>query len=151
MVPPKCGCSKRTHNLPPLVCKALLRVYEHLSDRKLIQGCQRAKNQNSNDSLHFVKWSLAPKERHASLFTVEAAVTEAVMRFNAGNAKTFTIILKELSFNPGPTSAKRVDEKDKHWETDSTCKCAAADSLQGILKKRHFDVSKQLDYVHGGY
>ncbi|KAH9363334.1 hypothetical protein HPB48_006440 [Haemaphysalis longicornis] len=33
-------------------------------------------------------WALTPKERHESLFTVEAAVAEAVMRFNGGNERT---------------------------------------------------------------
>lgn len=38
-------------------------------------------------------WALAPKQKHASLFAVQAAVAEAVMKFNAGYEKASTAIL----------------------------------------------------------
>lgn len=139
------------YNLPPHVCKALLPVYERLSDRKLIERCQRGKTQNSNESLHALIWSLAPKQRHASLFTVQAAVAEAVMRFNAGNLRASENILKQLSMNPGSKSAKRLAEKDKLRQTQSACKRSAAENVQRALKKRHYDAQEQHDYVPGGF
>ncbi|KAH9363325.1 hypothetical protein HPB48_006431 [Haemaphysalis longicornis] len=71
---------KHRYNLPPHVCEALLPVYERLSDEKLLQRCLQGKTQNSNESLHSMIWALAPKEKHASLFTVQAAVAEAVLK-----------------------------------------------------------------------
>lgn len=68
---------KHKYNLPPHVAQAFLPVYMHLSDRKLLEHCQRGKTQNGNKSLQFVIWSLVLKIRHESLFTVEAAVAEA--------------------------------------------------------------------------
>ncbi|KAH9378592.1 hypothetical protein HPB48_009959 [Haemaphysalis longicornis] len=113
VVPPKCCyCKGRAHAETPLqlatsrVQSFPRPVYERLSDRKLLERCQRGQTQNNNESLHAVIWALAPKERHASLFTVEAAVAEAVMRFNGGNERTSAGILKKLNLTPGQKSAR---------------------------------------------
>ncbi|KAG0428226.1 hypothetical protein HPB47_024746 [Ixodes persulcatus] len=49
------------HNLPPHVYKALLPLYECLSEKKLVERCQCSKTQNSNESLQSLTWALAPK------------------------------------------------------------------------------------------
>lgn len=133
-----------------LMC-AKLTIYERLSERKLLERCQRGKTQNNNESLHSIIWSLAPKQRHASLFTVEAAVAEAVMRFNAGNRRTSAAILNELSLNPTAMSNKRMAEKDERRENECARKHALADSVQGALKRRHLNSSRQFDYISGAY
>lgn len=104
---------KQPRNLPPHVCQALPRIYERLSDKIVPEGCQQGKAQNSNERLHTVIWSLAPKECHASLFTVEAAVAEAVLKFNAGNIRATACPLKELSINPSTLYSDRTTEKDQ--------------------------------------
>lgn len=142
---------KHRYNLPPHVCKVLRPVYERLSDRKLLERCQRGQTQNNNESLHAVIWALAPKERHASLFTVEAAVAEAVMRFNGGNERTSAGILKELNLTPGQKSARRTAEKDRRRAAESARKRAAAENVQRAVKKRHTNAGKQTDYIPGGY
>lgn len=108
---------KHRHNLPPHVCKALSPIYERLSDEKLLERCQRGKTQNSNESLHSVVWAHSPKERHASLFSVQGAVAEAVLKFNAGNEAASTAILKELKVNPGLLVTKLMAEKDHRRTT----------------------------------
>ncbi|KAG0429772.1 hypothetical protein HPB47_023294 [Ixodes persulcatus] len=128
---------KHHYNLPPHVCKALLPLYECLSERKLLAWCQRRKTQNTNESLHSMIWALAPKHRHASLFSVEAAVAEALLKFNAGNEIASARILRELNVTPGPQSSKRMVKKDKRRATASACKCTSADNMQRALKKRH--------------
>ncbi|XP_077537466.1 uncharacterized protein LOC144149688 [Haemaphysalis longicornis] len=142
---------KHRYNFPPHVCKALLPIYQRLSNKKLLDRCSRGKTQNSNESLHSLIWALAPKERHASLFTVQAAVAEAVMRFNAGNAKTSSGILKALSLNPSVKSTKRMTEKDHQRAQDSARKHTSAERVQQALKKRHSRANKQSDYIPGGY
>lgn len=142
---------KHRYSLPAHVCEALLPVYERLSDRKLLERCQRGKTQNNNESLHSMIWALAPKERHASLFTVEAAVGEAVMKFNAGYARSATGILKELSLTPGRQNSKRLAEKDKRRMTASARKHASAENVKQALRKRHRTDKNQQDYVPGGY
>lgn len=117
---------KHRYNLPPHVCKALLPIYERLSDERLPERCQRGKTQNSNESLHSVVWAHSAKERHASLLSVQAAVAEAVLKFNAGNEAASAAILKELKVNPGPSAKKRM-----------------AENMQRALKKRHLGDSKQ--------
>ncbi|XP_077490729.1 uncharacterized protein LOC144101435 [Amblyomma americanum] len=142
---------KHRHNLPPHVCKALLPIYERLSERKLLERCHRGKTQNSNESLHSLIWALAPKERHASLYTVQAAVAEAVMRFNAGSERTSKIILRELGLNTSAKASKRMTEKDERREHKSARKHAAAENVQSAFKKRHLDNGKQRDYIPGGF
>lgn len=142
---------KHRYSLPAHVCEALLPVYERLSDRKLLERCQRGKTQNNNESLHSMIWALAPKERHGSLFTVEAAVGEAVMKFNAGYARSATGILKELSLTPGRQNSKRLAEKDKRRMTASARKHASAENVKQAPRKRHRTDKNQQDYVPGGY
>ncbi|KAH7958418.1 hypothetical protein HPB49_001406 [Dermacentor silvarum] len=139
------------YNLPPHVSKALLPIYERLSERKLLERCQRGKTQNNNESLHSLIWALAPKERHASLFTVEAAVAEAVMKFNCGNLRTSSGILEELSLNPSLPSTRRMNEKDRHRAAESTRKHASTERVQQALKKRHYNAKQQSDYIPGGF
>ncbi|KAH7950264.1 hypothetical protein HPB49_021675 [Dermacentor silvarum] len=102
---------KHPRNLPP-VCQALLPIYERFSDKNLLERCQRGKTQNSNESLHSVMWFLAPKDRHASLFTVRAAVAEAVLKFNAGNVKVSASIMQELSLNPSSLCSDHTAGKE---------------------------------------
>lgn len=142
---------KHPRSLPPHVCEALLPIYQRLSDKKLLQRCQRGKTQNSNECLHSMIWALAPKDRHASLFTVEAAVAEAVMKFNAGNERSSAGILKELGLNPGIHSSKRMAEKDCRRSVASASKRSSADNLQQNLKKRHAHANNQSDYMPGAY
>ncbi|XP_077539636.1 uncharacterized protein LOC144152274 [Haemaphysalis longicornis] len=142
---------KHRYNLPPHVCEALLPVYKRLSDEKLLQRCLQGKTQNSNESLHSMIWALAPKEKHASLFTVQAAVAEAVLKFNAGNERASASILKQLDLNPGLASTKRMAEKDRRRGSASARKHKSADGMQRAFKKRHSGASSQTDYVPGGY
>lgn len=94
---------------------------------------------------------LLQKERHASLFAIEAAVAEAVLKFNTGNARSSTGILKELGLNPGNHSSKRMAEKDQRCSVTSSCKRSSADNLQRTLKKRHTGAVNQSDYMPGAY
>ncbi|CAN7999310.1 unnamed protein product [Ixodes hexagonus] len=142
---------KHRHNLPPHVCKALLPVYERLSDRKLLERCQHRKTQNSNESLHSPIWSLAPKHRHASLVSVGAAVAKAVMKLNAGSERSSAGILKELNITTGWQNTQRMLEKDKRRAAASAHKRASAENVQHTLKKRHLRASSQADHAPGAY
>ncbi|KAH8018946.1 hypothetical protein HPB51_014012 [Rhipicephalus microplus] len=62
---------KHHYNLPPHVCKALLPIYERLSDERLLEPCQRGKAHDGNESLHSVGWVLSAKDRHASLLSIQ--------------------------------------------------------------------------------
>ncbi|KAH7955975.1 hypothetical protein HPB52_005308 [Rhipicephalus sanguineus] len=69
-----------TYNLPNKVVEALRPVYQRLFDPQLQARCSGNKTQNAAESLHSVIWSLISKQQHASHFTVEVAVHEAVER-----------------------------------------------------------------------
>ncbi|KAH9380254.1 hypothetical protein HPB48_018202 [Haemaphysalis longicornis] len=136
---------KHRYNLPPHVCEALLPVYERLADHKLLEQCQRGKTQNSNESLHSVIWSLAPKECHASLHSVEAAVAEAVMRFNAGSQLASSKILQELNMTVGALSSTRMVEKDRRRTKDSSRRRTSAEIVQRTLKRGTWVIQKKPD------
>lgn len=139
------------YNLPSHVCEALRPVYECLSEEKLLERCQRSMTQNNNECLHSMIWALAPKEQHASLFAVEAAVAEAVMKFNSGNARTSSAILQELHLSSGLLNSQRMAEKDDRRAAASARKRASAENLQRTFKKRHSGSCRQTDYIPGGY
>lgn len=142
---------RHPRNLPPHVGEALLPIFERLSEKKLLERCLRGKTQNNNESLHSMIWALSPKRSHASLFTVEAAVAEAVMKFNSGNARTSAAILTELSLNASAQSEKRMLEKDLRRSRASVCKRACRENMQQALKNRHVGEKKQTDYMPGAY
>lgn len=97
-----------------------------------MERCQRAKAQNNN-------------ERHVSLFTVEAVVARAAVRFNGGNERT-------------PAQGAQPDAwPDK--EADGWAKRTAAGQLNRLrngqrLKmssERHARDGKQPDHFSGGH
>lgn len=126
---------RHRYNLPDHVAKALLPIFKRLSDKKRLERCMRARTQHSNESLHSLIRALAPKERHASLFSIEAAVAEAAMNFIAGHERSSAEILHELNMNPGQRSTKRMRVKDQQLSVSSACKRASADNVQQTLKK----------------
>ncbi|KAH7976932.1 hypothetical protein HPB52_021745 [Rhipicephalus sanguineus] len=127
---------KHHYNLPSHVGKALLPIYQRLSDKQLLEWCQRGRTQK-NESLHSLIWALTPKERHASLFSIEAAVAEAVLKFNAGCKRTSASILHELCMNPGQKCMQRMEGKDQRCSAASERERASAENVQCVPRERH--------------
>ena len=75
-------------SLPPEVAEALDPVFERLGDPQLLRRCLAGKTQNSNECFHSLLWSMCPKERWASLRTVDTALGISVQRFNKGSTAT---------------------------------------------------------------
>ncbi|KAH7935669.1 hypothetical protein HPB52_011750 [Rhipicephalus sanguineus] len=119
---------KSKYNLPEAVSNALRPVYERLSDKELLQRCTRGKTQNANEALHSVIWSLSPKDKNASLFAVETAVADAVMRFNLGNKE---------STRSNMHGNQRAVEKDYRRAVGSERKRASSAAFQAAAKKKH--------------
>ncbi|KAH7956765.1 hypothetical protein HPB52_012550 [Rhipicephalus sanguineus] len=141
---------KHAYNLPKDVAEALLPLYTRLSEKALLERCQRGKTQNSNESLHSGVWSLDAKEHHASLYAVEAAVAEAVLRFNTGNLHSTTAILDEMDMNATGIGSRRAREKDHQRSISSTKKRTASLELQKLVKRRH-ERRMHSDYASGAF
>ncbi|KAH7937546.1 hypothetical protein HPB49_012998 [Dermacentor silvarum] len=90
-------------------------------------------------------------KQNAAKARVEAAVAEAVLKFNAGNAKASENILRELSLNPSKPSHTHMTEKDWRRAVASAKKREAAENLHQSLTKRHKGANSQQDYMHGAY
>ncbi|KAH7938050.1 hypothetical protein HPB49_019528 [Dermacentor silvarum] len=127
---------KREYNLPQAVSNALHPVYERLFDKKLLQRCRRARTQNANEAFHSVIWSLAQKDKNASLFTVEAAVADAVTRFNLGNQESSSLKLRELQQEQTCKGSQRAAEKDNCCAVGSDRKPAFSAAFQAAAKKK---------------
>ncbi|XP_077493058.1 uncharacterized protein LOC144104115 [Amblyomma americanum] len=138
------------YNLPKDVAEAMLPVYTRLSERTLLQRCQRGKTQNANESLHSVIWSLVSKEQHSSLVAVQAAVAEAVLRFNTGNLHASSAILQQLDTNITSSGFQRVREKDLRRSASSKKKREASLEVRKQAKKRHRD-GIHPDYAPGAF
>ncbi|XP_077503578.1 uncharacterized protein LOC144114016 [Amblyomma americanum] len=141
---------KHKYSLPSDVAEALLPVYSRVSEKSLLQRCIRGKTQNSNESFHSIIWTLIHKERHSSLFAVEAATAEAVLRFNAGCKHTATAILQECNGNMPATVSRRAKGKDLRRNARSAKKRAASLSFAKAEKKKHRD-SMHPDYAPGAF
>lgn len=142
---------KHPRKLPLDVCQALLLIYERLSDKKLFQRCQSGKMQNNKESLHSMIWALVPKDRHSSLFTVEAAVAKAVLKFNAGKGRASGGIMKELCLNPSQQSRSHMAEKDRRRMAASAKKRKATENFRQSLKKQHIGAGSQQHSMPGAY
>lgn len=136
--------------MPEAVCNALRPVYERLSNKKLLQRCQKAKTQNANEALRSVIWSVAQKDKNASLFAVEAAVAEAVMRFNLGNQESSSLILHELQLDQTCEGGQRTAEKDNRRAVASDRKRAPSAAFQAAAKKEHKQKPAS-DYAPGAF
>lgn len=129
------------------VAEALLPVYQRLSDPQLLARCQGGKTQNAAESLHSVIWSLLSKDEHASLFTVETAVHEAVCRYNAGNLRAYAEMCKTLGLKPGAKALQRAAEKDFL----RTRKASKAHQTKGKRPKKPPASKAAKDYSPGAF
>ncbi|KAG0434643.1 hypothetical protein HPB47_018975 [Ixodes persulcatus] len=64
------------HNLPFHVCKALLPRYERMSDKKILERCQRGKTQNNKSTKRMVE----KDTRRTTASIRKRATTENVQR-----------------------------------------------------------------------
>lgn len=127
---------KSRYNLPEAVSSALRPIFERLADKKLLQRCLRGQTQNANEALHSVIWSLAPKDKNASLYAVEAAVGEAVMRFNLGTHNASSSILRELQVEQTAKGSRRANEKDSQRTINAERKRGSSAAFQAAAKRR---------------
>lgn len=129
--------------LPTEVRVALEPVFARLSDEALLQRCSDGMTQNASESLHSVIWSLAPKTQHASLFSVQRAVAEAISRYNQGVLKTNQIVTECLGFAPGQCLARRSLEKDRGRLRKANKARSESELTVRKLAKRHTRTGNQ--------
>lgn len=89
------ACNTSTHQpikdpIPPAVVEVIQPVFDKLSSKSFLAGCEQCLSQNRNESLHHVTWALAPKEQYVSPQETYLAVCLSVLFFNAGAHSTYT-------------------------------------------------------------
>ncbi|KAM7295709.1 uncharacterized protein ISCGN_020982 [Ixodes scapularis] len=138
---------KHKYSLPNYVAEAMLRVYERLSQTSLFERCLGAKTQNAAESFHSVLWALMPKEQHASLVSVQTALHEAVVRFNAGYARAHQEMSSAMNLQPAHLALRRASEKDSLRLHKATKRHSAKTEAR---QKRTLQHSTQ-DYAAGSF
>lgn len=76
--------SQLTTTINERVFKAILPVYERLSDVNLLDKCKGMLTQNANESLHNSVWSKVPKVTFIAKGRLDVGVTKAVGEYNMG-------------------------------------------------------------------
>ncbi|KAH7951743.1 hypothetical protein HPB52_012174 [Rhipicephalus sanguineus] len=90
-----------------------------------------------NEPIPKSKYNLPEADKNASLFAVETAVADAVMRFNLGNKESSSLILRELQLDQTCTGNQRAVEKDYRRAVGSERKRASSAAFQAAAKKKH--------------
>ncbi|KAL8582698.1 hypothetical protein ACOMHN_058075 [Nucella lapillus] len=107
----ECNHPPHDHPLPADIGEAIKPIYQRLGDPQLLHRCLAGKTQNSNESLHSLLWSICPKERWASLRTVDTALGIAVQKFIQGSTALLNILL-ELELMQNTRAAEYGEQED---------------------------------------
>lgn len=133
--------------LPPAVVKVMEPIFNRLGDKHFLVGSEKCLTQNTNESLHHVIWSMAPKEQYTSQQEVSLAVALGVLIFNNGFETTMEKLMEKTSlpFQPCMVST---------WETidHKRMLCSYYKSKEDVKKKlnrrKREKAKKQDAFVH---
>ncbi|KAE8739199.1 hypothetical protein FOCC_FOCC015305 [Frankliniella occidentalis] len=115
--------SKLKTTINKKVFKAILPVYQRLSDINLLDKCKSMLTQNANESLHNSIWSKVPKVTFVAKGRLDVGVTKAVGEYNMG-CGNMALLSAEVTERPASAqsmvrpklqeNAERVDRKRVH-------------------------------------
>ena len=110
------------HNiLPEAVWKELKPVYIRLSDRSLLERCQKGATQNRNEAFNGLVWQLCPKTGFASAPTVQMCVYLAVAWFNDGGVAVKRV-LDEMGLPTGYHTTRLIKLLDRERQAHAARK-----------------------------
>ncbi|XP_077502060.1 uncharacterized protein LOC144113044 [Amblyomma americanum] len=137
--------------------KAVLPIYERLTDEKLLQRCVKGQTQNAAESLNSKIWLLCPKTKFVTRTVVDTATAIAVLWFNKGHAR-FEEVLQELGILPSKTLLSLSKEVDKRRISSMSTKATAEARAHchNVTKKARLEESARRDcegptYGAGGF
>lgn len=104
--------------------KAVLPIYQRLTDAKLLARCLQGKTQNAAESLNSKIWMLCPKTRFAARTAVETATAIAVLWFNRGHS-SFEQVLEGLGVLPSKQLVRLSSAADQKRVTSMSAKLTA--------------------------
>ncbi|KAK3915045.1 THO complex subunit 5-like protein A [Frankliniella fusca] len=96
------------------VFKAILPVYERLTDDELLKRCRSGRTQNVNESIHSVLWRKCPKEVFVSKRRLDVAMLYAAAHFNMGRLASLHLrksTFGEVASGASVALAKKADTK----------------------------------------
>ncbi|KAG0423630.1 hypothetical protein HPB47_000600 [Ixodes persulcatus] len=128
--------------------KGIQSIGKGLGDKDLLERCSDGKTQNPSESLHAVIWAQTSKNTHASLFSVQRAVAEAVSVFDQGQKRTNESVVASLGYTAGSALIRRSIEKDDRRHHKANKVFLDSDSMKKQLSTRHRADTAQ-DYSPG--
>ncbi len=108
---PPCHADNVKHALAADVCKAMVPVYQRMSDTNLLKRLQKGQTQNSNECLHSVIWSRCSKTVFVGHRKLHGAVASAVGCFNEG-ATHLTRVMDLLAIESNEMTQAFVASRD---------------------------------------
>ncbi|XP_033099991.1 uncharacterized protein LOC117103531 [Anneissia japonica] len=102
---------KEDARLPSSFLPYMKRVYERLSDIKLLQRCLPGLTQNQNESFNSLIWARCPKERSFGPKFVNRAVYSAILHWNIG-ATSRERVMERMALSVGQHTQTINDKKD---------------------------------------
>ena len=108
---PPCHADNMKHALAADVCKAMVPVYQRMSDTNLLKRLQKGQTQNSNECLHSVIWSRCSKTVFVGHRKLHGAVASAVGCFNEG-ATHLTRVMDLLAIESNEMTQAFVASRD---------------------------------------
>ena len=108
---PPCHAENIKHALAADVSKAMVPVYQRMSDTNLLKRLQKGQTQNSNESLHSVIWSRCSKTVFVGHRKLHGAVASAVGCFNEG-ATHLTRVMDLLAIETNEMTQAFVEIRD---------------------------------------
>ena len=160
-------CKYKTHSgpkpfehkkpLPEAIGKAIMPLFERLSDISLLEKCAGGYTQNQNEALNNLIWTFCPKTGYAGSITVETSVALAVCIFNNGYTALDRIV-QHLGVSSDEHFTKFISHLDKERikfaekKSSNDKKSARKRRRQQRKKKEDKTKSKEGEtYVSGGF
>lgn len=152
-VPPK--HSSRTF-ISNDVFKAIMPIYQRLSNSELLSRCLNGGTQNDNESFHHLLWTKCPKSKFCGLNKLKLGIFQAVSTFNHGIFHSFSNQLKHIGVKPNTASIKFFKSLDQKRLHNSARRCLEKSRrfLERSRKVKEEEEKKKaegLTYQPGGF
>ena len=92
--------------LRPAVRELMIPLFTRLGKVSFLEACSNCYTQNTNESLHHVIWSMAPKDVYSSPAETSLAISLAVCQYNSGFSYTTNNIFYSINLNYTPSMLK---------------------------------------------
>ena len=139
------------NNLPIVVRKAILPIYQSLCKSEMLDKCLHGKTQNANESFNGMIWNRMLNVAHVGLDVLAVSVYDSIAHFNNGE-KTVLNIMELLKVDPGYYITKSCRSVNMRRKRSSIYRMSEPQKNVGryrIIQKKQQD--KNIETVRTSY